>query len=230
MTHQAFLSAYFSEPRVRLYVSCSLVASIITSVAFWGNIAVLLGIGVTLLAEPFVEYVIHRFVFHSRLYRLPALANFWKHIHYDHHMDPNDPNEIFGPAQMLLPLAFAVTLPLGFCVGGLAGAAGALCTGLWVIVIYEYFHGAAHLLAVPPTPYGRWMKRIHVLHHFHSEQGNYGVVTPLCDLIFRTYYDNPTTVDRSATVRNLGYTDAEAERYPWVKLRGKSAPSGPSSS
>ena len=221
MTLPAYVHAYLDEPRVRLYIGAALGLSLITVFAFWGNLAVFAGIGITLLAEPFVEYVIHRFVFHSRLYRVPALADFWKHIHYDHHIDPNDPNEIFGPAEMLLPLAFTVTLPLGWLAGGLAGAAGALCTGLWVIVVYEYFHGAAHLLAMPQTRYGRWMKRIHVLHHFHNEKGNYGVTSPVCDLLFGTYYGNPSARERSPTVRNIGCTDAEAERYPWVRRPGE---------
>ena len=38
----------------------------------------------------------------------------------------------------------------------------------------------------------------------------------MCDRLLRTYYEGPRSATRSATVFNLGYTEVEAERYPWV--------------
>jgi len=224
LTHRQYVAVYCGEPRVRLYMALALCTSIGTLALFGEQLAVLAGVAVGLLPEPFVEYGIHRFVFHSRLYRFEVAADFWKHMHYDHHQDPNNQHEIFGPAEMMVPFAIAITLPLGWLAGGMAGGAGALATGLWVLVIYEYFHGAAHLLAEPPTAYGRWLKRIHALHHFHNEKGNFGVITPICDLLFGTYYAGPGAVPRSPTVRNIGCTEEEAHRYPWVRWLGEERP------
>ena len=60
------------------------------------------------------------------------------------------------------------------------------------------------------------MKRLHLLHHFRNEKGNYGITNFFWDRVFRTYYDKSNNADKSETVFNLGYTDSEINQYPWV--------------
>ena len=60
------------------------------------------------------------------------------------------------------------------------------------------------------------MKRLHLAHHFHNETGNFGITNFLWDRFFKTLYERPRDVPRSPTTFNLGYTEAEAEHYPWV--------------
>ena len=65
------------------------------------------------------------------------------------------------------------------------------------------------------------MKKLHLAHHFHSEKGNYGITNFLWDRVLGTYYARPKGFPRSETVFNLGYTEKQSERYPWVaKLSG----------
>jgi sterol desaturase/sphingolipid hydroxylase (fatty acid hydroxylase superfamily) len=223
LSNGQYLLHYLSDARVQIYLALALSATAVTFAAFPAHPGVLWGVLAAMAFEPFAEYIIHRYIFHNQLlYRFPLTAGFWKHMHYDHHRDPNDESTIFGPADWMLAASLIITFPVGFLAGGWAGAAGAAMVGFWILVIYEYFHGAAHLMTDPPTPYGRWVKRIHVLHHFHNEKGNFGITNPLVDLLVGTYYDDPKAIDRSPTVRNLGYTEEVAQQFPWVEELDKS--------
>ena len=60
------------------------------------------------------------------------------------------------------------------------------------------------------------MKRLHLLHHFRNENGNYGITNFVFDRLAGTYYDKDDGIIRSDTVFNLGYDENTAKRYPWV--------------
>jgi sterol desaturase/sphingolipid hydroxylase (fatty acid hydroxylase superfamily) len=60
------------------------------------------------------------------------------------------------------------------------------------------------------------LRHLHMLHHFHNEKGNFGVTSPVFDLIFGTHYSDPAKMARCATARNLGYTAEQQRRYPWA--------------
>ncbi|MGO7416649.1 sterol desaturase family protein [Rhizobium ruizarguesonis] len=213
----SLFSIYFKEAAVKLYVSLAVCFSALTMVVYGLVPPVFWGAASFILAYPFIEYGLHRFVLHSPyLYRNKLTSKLWKRIHYDHHQDPDDAKVIFSAVDTMLPTAVILTLPLGWVVGGLAGATGALTVSLWVISFYELVHCAAHLPIEPRNPYARLLRRMHLLHHYHNECGNYGITSPVCDILFGTYYASPTMVGRSPTVRNLGYTDECAARYPWV--------------
>jgi len=172
---------------------------------------------VTVLLYPLVWYLLHRYVLHATfLYRSPRTASLWKRIHFDHHQDPHDLNVLFGAPWNTLPTIAGLLLPVGYLIGGGAGAAGALTTGLLVTLVYEYCHCIQHLSFHPKSQLLRRMKRLHLLHHFHNEQGNFGITSFLWDRVTGTYYDQAEDRPRSETVRNLGYAGAERERYPWV--------------
>lgn len=176
---------------------------------------------------PFVEYAIHRFVLHGPLYRLPALAKVWKRIHYDHHRDPNDLKVLFGALYTVLPTIAVITLPLGWAVDGPAGAAMAFATGCLVFTFYEFCHCVQHLPVKPKNRWLRAIKRRHLAHHFHNEQGNFGITGNLVDRLVGTFYDPPGTWPRSPTARNLGYAGEERRRYPWVARLSGEVPEDP---
>ncbi|MBX6320836.1 MAG: sterol desaturase family protein, partial [Rhodospirillaceae bacterium] len=90
------------------------------------------------------------------------------------------------------------------------------CGGLVMTCIYEFCHCVQHLNYAPRLAFLKRLKRLHLAHHFHNEQGNFGITSFLCDRLFGTYYDRVRDVPRSATVFNLGYTEEEARHYPWV--------------
>ena len=147
MTNRQYLVRYLGDARVQIYLALAVSATVATLAAFPSEPKILLGIAAAIVCEPFIEYAIHRWLFHNRaFYRFKSTAAFWKQMHYDHHRDPNDEDSVFGPADWMLPAALAITIPIGWLVGGPAGAAGSAMIGFWVLVVYEYFHGAAHLL------------------------------------------------------------------------------------
>jgi hypothetical protein len=166
---------------------------------------------------PFAWYLIHRFILHSRsLYKHAWAAGTWKRIHFDHHQDPHRLEVLFGALWTTLPTIALVTIPVGWVLGGNAGAASALSVGLLTTCLYEFAHCVQHLDYKPQNGFLRRIKRLHLAHHFHSERGNYGIMSFLPDQLFGTWYDGPRDIPRSKTVFNLGYDQSEAARYPHV--------------
>lgn len=53
-------------------------------------------------------------------------------------------------------------------------------------------------------------------HHYHDETGNFGITDFSWDRLFGTFYEREDRPEKSATVFNLGYDEAEARLYPWV--------------
>src|SRR5262249_39546922 len=155
---------------------------------------------------PFAWYLIHRFVLHSRtLYKSAWTAATWKRIHFDHHQDPHRLEVLFGALWTTLPTITLVTIPARWALGGIAGAAAAFWVGLVLTCGYEFAHCIQHLSYSPRSPLLQRIKRLHLAHHFHSERGNFGIVSFLPDRLFGTFYNDARSAPKSATVFNLGY-------------------------
>lgn len=214
--------AYFRYPAIQVYIVLLGVCSFLTVRLSEGSVrdhalplsaAVLAGF----LIYPLVWYLLHRFVLHGRyLYRSSWTAAVWKRIHYDHHMDPNDLRVLFGALYTTLPTIAVVTIPLGGLIGGAPGSAAAMAAALGSTLFYEFSHCIQHLRFTPRNGFLRRIKQLHLLHHFHNENGNYGITNFLWDRMTGTYYASATDVPRSKTVFNLGYAEEECTRYPWV--------------
>lgn len=217
MTLPDLVKAYFLYPAVITYLALSAISIAVigyTAQSIW---PLIVAAGLSALVYPLVWYCLHRFVLHSRfLYKSPLTASTWKRIHYDHHQDPNDLRVLFGALYTTLPTIAGVTLPLGWLIGGLPGAAAAFASGLLTTCFYEYCHCVQHLKYLPKSRFLRQIKQLHMAHHFHNEHGNYGITNFVWDRLFGTLYKAPKDVARSPTVFNLGYDADQAERYPWV--------------
>jgi sterol desaturase/sphingolipid hydroxylase (fatty acid hydroxylase superfamily) len=217
LTWPAFLRVYFAYPAVQLYLVLACLSGSALVVFYELNRDALFGALAFCAVYPLIEYGLHRFVLHSSfLYRSAVTAALWKRIHFDHHADPDDGSVILGAIVTMLPAVVFVALPLGYLVGGATGVMAGLTTGLFVIAFYELVHCSAHLSFTPRNAYARKLKRIHLLHHFHNETKNFGITSPICDILFGTYYDSAADVPRSPTTRNLGYTGDRVAKYPWV--------------
>lgn len=217
MTLSELWAAYATYPAIALYAALAVASSAlaIATAGSWKPIA--LGALATLLVYPLVAYLVHRFILHGRwLYRRAWSAALWKRIHFDHHQDPDRLDVLFGAASNTLAIIAAVALPLGYAVGAVSGAAAAFAAGLVVICVHEFVHCIQHLNYMPKSRLLRDLKRSHLLHHFHDESGNYGILSFLPDRLLGTYYRNVRGRPRSATVYNLGYDLEEARRFPWV--------------
>jgi sterol desaturase/sphingolipid hydroxylase (fatty acid hydroxylase superfamily) len=217
MTLRDLVVAYFSHYSIQVYIVLAAASAVASAALAPGWREPLWGIVLVFFLYPLAEYALHRWVLHARfLYRQAWTAKVWKRIHYDHHQNPHDLGVLFGALYTTLPTIALITLPLGWLIGGASAAFAAFATALLVFAGYEFCHCVQHL---PFTPRNRWLREIkkrHLAHHFHSEQGNFGITSSLWDKLLGTVYDTPREVPRSPTTHNLGYTPDERERYPWV--------------
>lgn len=218
MTLGELVYAFFTYYAVQVYLVLGTVAAVLAALWWENTLRQLLILPAAFVAFALGWYITHRWILHSRLYRLPFAfaAATWKRIHFDHHQDPNDLRILFGALKTTLPAILGVQMPLGYLINGLPGAmfAGAFAMGL--TCFYEFCHCIQHLNYTPRNAYFKELKRLHLLHHFHNERINYGIITFSWDRLLGTHADKASDVPRSSTVFNLGYTEEEAQRYPWV--------------
>jgi len=203
---------------VQIYLAC-FIAALGATVYYGGAPWPLLGAAaVPLIGHPVVWYITHRWILHSHiLMKFKVTAKLWKRTHYDHHQRPNELSVLFGGLHTTLPPNALIYGPIGFWIAGPGGAAVAIASGMFMMMFYEYIHCIQHLGFMPKAdkPLGRYLqyvKRAHLLHHFHDENGNYSITT-----FWGSYYKTAADRPRSATARNIGYTDEKAAKYPWVR-------------
>ncbi|WP_170317605.1 sterol desaturase family protein [Paroceanicella profunda] len=140
----------------------------------------------------FLEYVLHRFILHweprgprgkALRRRLPG--------HRGHHDTPGDPERVVNTRRSIA-LPIAVPLVLGMLVPGVSPplAMAALGGGAAGYVAYECVHVGCHL-GQRPGGYWRMIRRHHALHHHRDETANFGVTSPLWDILLRTRFHAP---------------------------------------
>ncbi len=92
-------------------------------------------------------------------------------------------------------IGFLISGELAF---GLALFVGAACTLLY----YEWTHFIAHRPVQPKSAWGKWVKKLHLLHHYKNENYWFGVTNPSMDYLFGTMKDGKD-VSKSETARKL---------------------------
>ena len=158
-----------------------------------------------LLIWTFIEYLLHRFAFHApdEIMRetheisaglalnepvIPALPSM-RHViyfifHGVHHEYPSDSMRLVMPPVASLPMGVVAWFIFLLIFGGKAIPAFA---GLLVgYLIYDTTHFVLHHKSVP-TAFGKMIKKSHMRHHFLDPDENYGVSSPLWDVVFGTY-------------------------------------------
>ncbi|MGE5242845.1 MAG: sterol desaturase family protein [Betaproteobacteria bacterium] len=131
-----------------------------------------------LLVYTLIEYLWHRFLFHWR--HAPRAA---RQGHARHHQAPEQP----------LALPFFTALPHVMVVWGLASVSGlgsslgAFFTGVYFVgyVAYTGLHHLIHAEAIG-HPAVAWLRSVHEVHHARPAC-NFGVTTPLWDIVFGTW-------------------------------------------
>ncbi len=218
MSFDDLVRAYVTYPGIQVY-ALLIVAALVGGAALQTSwILFALSIGAGALLFPIAWYLIHRFVLHgSWMYKSPHLAKLWKRVHYDHHRYPNDLSVLFGGLHTTLPTILVLAGPIGWLIGGPAAALGAVAGTLVMTCYTEFLHAGQHLAFEPKSAFWKRIKQLHLAHHFHNENGNFGIAEFFWDRTFGTYYARAEEAPRSATARNLGYTSETAEKYPWVK-------------
>ncbi|MFC4767100.1 sterol desaturase family protein [Effusibacillus consociatus] len=148
------------------------------------------------------EYTTHRFLFHAPPPKNKWLLRLLNRLHYAHHELPNELHLLFLPVWYSIPnffivwlLAYAVTHSSILSFSVVAGGVGCL-------LYYEWVHFVAHRPIKPRTPWGKWMKKYHLWHHYKNENFWFGVTNPGMDKIMGTYEDEKH-VELSSTARKL---------------------------
>lgn len=142
-----------------------------------GNpLAALLAFGLGLLAFSFIEYFFHRWMFHTRV-------PLFEQGHRMHHAQPlgYDSLPFFLPAAVLLCLTGLLALVMPTSLALLM--AGAMTLGY---IAYGLSHFTIHHVRFKQPLLRRWAAAHHV-HHYHPDS-NFGVTTPLWDVLLGTRY------------------------------------------
>ena len=150
-----------------------------------------LALGGGVLFWTFLEYSLHRFVFH-----IPDTGPITHWINFTfhgvHHCFPDDPRRLVMVPSVSIPLAvgfwflFDAVLPADLVAASFAG----LVSGY---LLYDYSHCATHYVKPPKhpllAPLGRFMRvqrARHMRHHFGDPELDYGVSVGIWDTIFDT--------------------------------------------
>ncbi len=209
--------AYLTYPAINLYALLAVAsggAALVYAPRWW---ALALPVLAVFPVYPLVWYALHRYVLHGRwLYKMKWSAALWKRIHFDHHQDPHKLEVLFGAPYNTIPTMALVTGPVGYALAGWPGAAAAFATALITTCVYEFIHCIQHLNYKPKSRLLQKLKRDHLVHHFHNENGNYGIVSFTPDMVFGSYHADLRGWPKSPSVFNLGYNVEEARHYPWV--------------
>ena len=218
MTLKELVVAFFQYYAIISYIAVGLASLVVASLFITALQPNLIAAAIVIVSYPLIWYVLHRFVLHGKLFfKHPITAKVWKRIHYDHHQDPHDLQILFGALYTTLPTIALVTLPIGYWFDGIGGAAAALAAGMFTTCFYEFSHCIQHLSYKPKYKWLARIKQLHMAHHFHDEDGNYGITNFFWDHVLGTFYERKDRPTRSETVFNLGYTELEAEKFPWVR-------------
>ena len=141
-----------------------------------GALSALLAVALGLFAFSFVEYFFHRWMFHTRI---PLFAQ----GHRMHHERPlgYDSLPFFLPGAVLLILSGLCVLivPTGFALLMM----GSVTLGY---IAYGLSHFTIHHVRFKHPLLRRWAGAHHV-HHYHPDS-NFGVTTPLWDVLLSTRY------------------------------------------
>jgi hypothetical protein len=202
---------HFSPRAVLVFVAAALAARIAVGRWSWHDALVPV---VIVAGQPFVEWVIHKYLLHLPPIRVGArkIELYGSVQHRIHHRDPSDLDRVLlKPPEVLsfvvqIPLVAAGVVWVAVTLGGghflpLTLTAVVLCyLGL---LRYEWSHFLIHTPYVPKTGWYRSIWRNHRLHHFKHEGYWMGVSSKMGDRVLGTDPD-PRAVPKSPTARTLG--------------------------
>ena len=129
------------------------------------------------------EYWIHRAIFHLEPERGFGARLHWI-IHGVHHDHPNDPMRLVMPPSVSVPLSALFVWGFYAVLGSPAFfpfGAGFLAGYLFYDMLHYHLHHHR-----PTTAVGRWLRELHMRHHFQDHERGYGVSAPFWDHVFGT--------------------------------------------
>lgn len=148
------------------------------------------------------EYTTHRFAFHAKPSKIGWVLGLQHRLHYDHHIDPPKLELLFLPLWFVIPTSALYFLAALAVLRDPVAATSFMFGAVVALMYYEWVHYVAHVHITPVTPFGRYVKKYHLWHHFKNEHYWYGVTNPSMDFVGATYRD-VDGVERSTTVREI---------------------------
>jgi sterol desaturase/sphingolipid hydroxylase (fatty acid hydroxylase superfamily) len=143
---------------------------------------------VGVLTWTFLEYVLHRFVFHY----LPK-SSWGKRLHFIlhgvHHDYPNDATRLVMPPGISIPLA-VIFYVLFMVVFGPRLTPPTFAGMVFGYLCYDMLHYATHHFSMKKGVW-LWLKQHHMRHHYGDDHTGYGVSSPLWDVVFGTFRKKP---------------------------------------
>jgi sterol desaturase/sphingolipid hydroxylase (fatty acid hydroxylase superfamily) len=131
------------------------------------------------------EYWIHRVIFHFEPEEGFGARLHWM-IHGVHHDHPNDPLRLVMPPAASVPLALVFYLAFYLVLGAdraLSFGAGFLAGYLAYDMIHYHLHHHS-----PRTRVGKWLRELHMRHHFQDDERGFGISAPYWDRVFGTMH------------------------------------------
>jgi 4-hydroxysphinganine ceramide fatty acyl 2-hydroxylase len=178
---------FFTKTHSFIPVSIFIISSI--GLIFWGVVeeaieakSMVLSFLVGLLVFTWIEYIVHRYVFHMKI-----STKMRKRIQYlfhgVHHEFPKDKDRLAMPPLASITLAVLVFLIFELLFGDWAWGFGAgFFTGY---AGYLFVHYIVHAWRMPKNSLKvLWIN--HNIHHYQDENVAFGVSSPLWDIIYRT--------------------------------------------
>lgn len=148
------------------------------------------------------EYSTHRYVLHAGPSKSPFVLRLQRRLHYDHHVEPSRLDLLFLPQWALYPLLAVYAAVYLAITRSVAVTLSVVLGNLLGLLYYEWVHYVAHIPYQPRTPWGRYMKKYHLWHHFKNERLWFGVTNPSLDYVHRTFA-RVGAVERTTTTREL---------------------------
>jgi len=148
------------------------------------------------------EYTTHRYLLHAKPAKNEFVLKLQRRLHYDHHVEPAKLELLFLPPWALFPTMAAYVGIYAAITRNKDTVASLVLGNLLGLLYYEWVHYVAHIPYKPVTPYGRWIKKYHLWHHFKNEHLWFGVTNPTADYLVGTYAD-VADVGKSGTTKYL---------------------------
>jgi hypothetical protein len=159
-----------------------------------GHILLLLAFG--LFSWGFLEYFLHRFIFHYDA-RSESGRKVLYAAHLSHHENPTATNQIFASLGMTVPIAASYWLLAWLVTSSSRDASYLSIAVIAGYFFYEWLHFQCHH-GKSRLPLLRYLKKYHLLHHHKTPHLRFGVTSPIFDLIFGTFQavENPSRLRR----------------------------------
>jgi 4-hydroxysphinganine ceramide fatty acyl 2-hydroxylase len=202
---QAYVREFATDRRVLFIAAEFVLAAVLALATPWSGATFLWFLG-GILFFFFVEYLIHRFILHGILrYLLPPAYK----GHVMHHAHPTEMQYLLTPNVYNVPSYAAVWLMVWLITRDLHVTATFIAGTSAYQLYYEWTHYVSHRPIIPKTPWGRWMKKFHLLHHYKNEDYWFGVTHPTMDVLFGTHVDW-RKVETKRTAQDAGMPQSEA--------------------